>query len=57
MQKIFRCRQCQRGMRVVGSTGLGKEVPKTALCPYCRAKNKVSWPKNDEFRVQKIATR
>ena len=57
MQKIFRCRKCQRGMRVVGSTGLGKEVQKTALCPYCQTKNKLTWPKGDSFRVQRIATR
>jgi len=57
MQKIFRCRNCQRGMRVVGSTGLGKAVEKTAKCPYCEGKNKVKWPRGDPFRVQRIATR
>ena len=30
MQKIFRCKDCQRGMRIVGSTGLGKEVERKA---------------------------
>lgn len=57
MQKIFRCKKCQRGMRVVGSTGLGKEVAMTATCPYCKTKNKVKWPLGDPFRVQRIATR
>ncbi len=57
MQKIFRCVKCQRGMRAVGSTGLGKEVEKTALCPYCKGKNKVMWPKGDKFNVQRVATR
>ena len=57
MQKIFRCQLCKRGMRLVGSTGLAKEVERLALCPYCRAKNKVRWPRGDAFRVQRIATR
>ena len=57
MQRIFRCAKCQRGMRVVGSTGLGKEVARVASCPYCKTKNKVTWPKGDKFNVQRIATR
>jgi hypothetical protein len=57
MQKIFRCKKCERGMRVVGSTGLGKDVKRTAACPYCKTKNKVMWPRGDAFRVQRIATR
>jgi len=57
VQKIFRCENCQRGMRVVGSTGLGKEVERVVLCPYCKTKNKVTWPKGDKFNVQRIATR
>ena len=57
MQKIFRCAKCQRGMRVVGSTGLGKEVERVVRCPYCKTKNKVTWPKGDTFNVQRIATR
>ncbi len=57
MQKISRCGKCQRGMRVVGSTGLGKEVERVAICPYCKTKNKVMWPKGDKFNVQRIATR
>ena len=57
MQKIFRCENCQRGMRVVGSTGLGKEVGRVVLCPYCKGKNTVMWPKGDKFNVQRIATR
>ena len=57
MQKVFRCAKCQRGMRVVGSTGLGKEVERVASCPYCKTKNKVMWPKGDKFNVQRIATR
>jgi hypothetical protein len=44
-------------MRVVGSTGLQKETTHHAVCPYCKTKNKVSWPRGDPFRVQKIATR
>ena len=57
MQKIFRCKDCQRGMRVVGSTGLGKEIQRTVLCPYCKKKNKVKWPRGDEFNVQRVGTR
>jgi Zn finger protein HypA/HybF involved in hydrogenase expression len=57
MQKVFRCRGCQRGMRVVGSTGLAKDVEKVAVCPYCKSKNKVMWPRGDPFRIQRIATR
>ncbi len=57
MQKIFRCKKCQRGMRIVGSTGLNKEVQQIAICPYCKTKNKVSWPRGDPFRVQRIATK
>jgi DNA-directed RNA polymerase subunit RPC12/RpoP len=57
MQKVFRCAHCKRGMRVVGSTGLAKEVERTTVCPYCRAKNRVKWPRGDTFRVQRIATR
>jgi len=57
MQKIFRCKDCQRGMRIVGSTGLGKEVDRKAVCPYCKMKNHVTWPRGDPFRVQRIATR
>lgn len=57
VQKIFRCTKCQRGMRVVGATGLAKEVVKIAMCPYCKTKNKVLWPRGDPFRVQRIATR
>jgi len=57
MQKIFRCAKCQRGMRIVGSTGLGKEIKRTAICPYCKTKNKVMWPRGDDFRIQRIATR
>jgi len=44
-------------MRVVGSTGLGKEVERVSICPYCKTKNKVMWPKGDKFNVQRIATR
>jgi len=44
-------------MRVVGSTGLSKEIERVAICPYCRTKNKVKWPKGDKFNVQRIATR
>jgi Zn finger protein HypA/HybF involved in hydrogenase expression len=57
VQKIFRCTGCRRGMRVVGSTGLAKEVARVAECPYCKAKNKVLWPRGDKFNVQRIATR
>jgi len=57
VQKIFRCDKCQRGMRVVGATGLAKAVEKTVTCPYCKSKNKVFWPRGDPFRVQRIATR
>jgi DNA-directed RNA polymerase subunit RPC12/RpoP len=57
MQKVFRCAGCQRGMRMVGSTGLAKEVERVAVCPYCKVKNKVWWPHGDPFRVQRIATR
>jgi hypothetical protein len=57
VQKIVRCQKCLRGMRIVGSTGLGKEIEKTAICPYCKTKNKVTWPRGDPFRVQRIATR
>jgi Zn finger protein HypA/HybF involved in hydrogenase expression len=56
VQKIFRCEVCQKGMRVVGSTGLAKAVERVALCPYCKAKNKVTWPRGDKFNVQRIAT-
>jgi len=38
VQKIFRCENCQRGMHVVGSTGLGKEVERVVRCPYCKTK-------------------
>jgi DNA-directed RNA polymerase subunit RPC12/RpoP len=57
VQKVLRCSKCVRGMRIVGSTGLAKQVKKTAVCPYCRTKNKVEWPRGDAFRVQRIATR
>jgi Zn finger protein HypA/HybF involved in hydrogenase expression len=57
MQKVFRCKACQRGIRVVGSTGLAKEVQRIATCPYCKAKNKTKWPRGDKFNVQRIATR
>jgi Zn finger protein HypA/HybF involved in hydrogenase expression len=57
MQKIFRCKSCHRGMRAVGSTGLGKEVEKTAICPYCKTKNTLTWPRGDKFNIQRIATR
>jgi len=57
MQKIFRCVKCQRGVRAVGSTGLGKEVVRVVACPYCKTKNKVTWPRGDPFRIQRIATR
>ena len=57
MQKIFRCKECQRGMRVVGSTGLAKEIARTVVCPYCRKKNKVSWPRGDKFNIQRVGTR
>jgi hypothetical protein len=57
MQKIFRCTGCQKGMRAVGSTGLGKEVAKTAICPYCKIENKLMWPRGDKFNIQRLATR
>jgi hypothetical protein len=57
MQKIFRCIACQRGMRVVGSTGLAKEVERVVICPYCRNKNKVKWPRGDVFNVQRVGSR
>lgn len=44
-------------MKVLGSTGLSKEVERTAACPYCKAKNKVTWPKGDKFKVWRIAIR
>ena len=57
MQKILRCTECQRGMRVVGSTGLGKEVARTVICLYCKKKNRVTWPRGDNFNVQRVAAR
>ncbi len=57
MQKFFRYKECQRGMRIVGSTGLGKEVERTAICPYCKKKNKVTWPRGDTFNVQRVESR
>jgi DNA-directed RNA polymerase subunit RPC12/RpoP len=57
MQKVFRCSGCKRGMRIVGSTGLAKEVERKAQCPYCQAKNVVMWPRGDKFRVQRVGTR
>ena len=57
MQKVFRCTGCQRGMRIVGSTGLGKHVERTAICPYCKKKNKVTWPQGDQFNVQRVGSR
>ena len=57
VQKIFRCVKCQRGMRVVGAIGLAKKVERAAICPYCKTKNTVLWPRGDPFRVQRIATR
>ncbi len=57
MQKVFRCEKCQRGMRIVGSTGLGKEIKRVAVCPYCKKKNTVMWSRGDDFRIQRIATR
>ena len=57
MQKIFRCNGCQRGMRVVGSTGLAKEVDRIVTCPYCKKKNKVKWPRGDAFNVQRVGSR
>jgi hypothetical protein len=57
MQKIFRCLECRRAMRAVGSTGLGKHVPRAVTCPYCKARNEVLWPKGDDFRVQKVGIR
>ena len=57
MQKIFRCAKCQRGMRVVGSTGLGREIERAVSCPYCKRKNKVKWPRGDRFNVQRVGSR
>ena len=57
MQKIFRCAKCQRGMRVVGSTGMGKEIAHAVSCPYCKRKNKVTWPRGDTFNVQRVGSR
>jgi DNA-directed RNA polymerase subunit RPC12/RpoP len=57
MQKVFRCAHCKRGMRIVGSTGLAKEVAKAGVCPYCKARILVKWPRGDTFWVQRIATR
>ena len=57
MQKIFRCSECRRAMRAVGSTGLGKETLRVVTCPYCKARNELLWPKGDEFRVQKVGVR
>ena len=50
MQKIFRCAKCQRGMRVVGSTGSGKEVERVVRCPYCKTKNKVTVAERRQFQ-------
>jgi hypothetical protein len=44
-------------MRVVGSTSLAKQVARTVLCPYCKKKNKVAWPRGDQFNVQRVGTR
>ena len=57
MQKIFRCKECQRGIRIVGSTGLAKEVMRKVICPYCKKKNKAAWPHGDQFNVQRVGTR
>ena len=57
MQKIFRCEKCQRGMRIVGTTGLGKETERIAISPYCKAKDKLMWPRGNDFRVQRIPTK
>ena len=44
-------------MRIVGSTGLAKEVSRRVICPYCKRKNKVTWPRGDKFNVQRVGTR
>ena len=36
---------------------MAKDVEKAVICPYCKTKNKVLWPRGDPFRVQRIATR
>jgi hypothetical protein len=57
MQKVLRCTECQRAMKLCGSTGFAKDVPRVAVCPYCRKRVKVTWPKGDEFRVMRVASR
>ena len=57
MQKVLRCNYCQRAMKLCGSTGFAKEVARVAICPYCTQRIKVSWPKGDEFRVMRVASR
>jgi len=57
MQKVLRCNECRRAMKLCGSTGFAKEVVRVTSCPYCRKRIKVSWPKGDEFRVMRVASR
>ncbi|HXL23824.1 MAG TPA: hypothetical protein VOA78_15280 [Candidatus Dormibacteraeota bacterium] len=56
MQKVLRCPECQRAMKLTGSTGFGKDVPRMAVCPYCTKRIEVTWPKGDEFRVMRVAS-
>ena len=57
MQKLFRCEECKRTMKLCGSTGFGKDVEREAVCPYCSKPIKVAWPKGDKFRVMRVASR
>jgi len=57
MQKVLRCNECRRAMKLCGSTGFGKDVSRVASCPYCNKRIKVSWPKGDVFRVMRVASR
>jgi hypothetical protein len=57
MQKVLRCPECKRAMKLTGSTGFGKDVARTAECPYCKKRIEVTWPKGDEFRIMRVASR
>jgi hypothetical protein len=57
MQKVLRCNKCQRTLKLCGSTGFGRDVSRVANCPYCNKRIKVRWPKGDDFRVMRVASR
>ncbi|HEY2931134.1 MAG TPA: hypothetical protein VGK99_05260 [Acidobacteriota bacterium] len=53
MKKSLTCNRCRKKFVVWGEAGRAQERPQTVTCPHCQAPNRVMWPGNAGFQVER----